>query len=140
MLVGLAVLAFMLKCRLSTVQSPFVMAALISLSLAASPVGWTHYQVMQYPGVALLLFHTMRSRLWTMFAAALASAALLYPLPVAVLTAYYEKYGKWTAASPATLYFWTSVTPLAALALFWLLVRAAAKISPAPAGDASAVS
>jgi hypothetical protein len=138
MLVGLAVLPFMMKGRISTAQLPLVMAALISLSLAASPVAWTHYQVMQYPGVALLLFHTMRSRLWAMLTATLACAALLYPLPVAILTAYFGKYGKWTAASPATLYFWTSVTPIAALVLVWLLIRAA-KMSPAPASDASAV-
>jgi hypothetical protein len=138
MLTGLGLLAFMMNGRISTAQSPFAMAALISLSLAASPVAWTHYQVMQYPGVALLLVHTMRSRLWAMLTAALACAALLYPLPVAILTAYFGKYGKWTAASPATLYLWTSVTPTAALVLFWLLIRAA-KMSPAPASDASAV-
>jgi hypothetical protein len=138
MLTGLGLLAFMMNGRISTAQSPFAMAALISLSLAASPVAWTHYQVMQYPGVALLLVHTMRSRLWAMLTATLACAALLYPLPVAILTAYFGRYGKWTAASPATLYLWTSVTPIAALVLFWLLIRAA-KMSPAPASDASAV-
>ncbi len=149
MLGGFAVVAFLLQGPLSTAQLPFVMAALISLSLAAAPVAWTHYQVMQYPGVALLLCHTWRrgpmGRSWATFAATLACAALLYPAPVAILTAYYDKYGKFTAASPATLYLWTSVTPLAALALFWLLVRAGAKISnpfanKAFANDATGVS
>ena len=43
-----------------TQQTPFAMAALISLSLAAAPVCWTHYQVMQYPGVALLLGYALQ--------------------------------------------------------------------------------
>jgi hypothetical protein len=144
MLGGFVVVAFLLKGPLSTAQLPFVMAALISLSLAAAPVGWTHYQVMQYPGIALLLCNTWRrgliGRSWAMFAATLTCAALLYPAPVAILTEYYGKYGKWTAASPVTLYIWTSVTPFAALALFWLLVRAGAKISKAFANDATGVS
>jgi len=139
MLAGLTLLALAMRSRLSSEQVPFAMAALISLSLAAAPVSWTHYQVMQYPGIALLLCHSWRSRLWSMFAATLACGALLYPVPVAILSDYYEKYGKFTAASPATLYTWTSVAPLAALALFGLLLRAAAKISPAPIKHPTAV-
>ena len=98
-----------------------------SLCLAAAPVGWTHYQVMQYPGIALLLSYAAQKRSWPLLAGTLACAALLYPVPVAILSDYYQKYGKFTAASPATLYLWTSVAPLAALALFGLLVRATAK-------------
>jgi alpha-1,2-mannosyltransferase len=102
----------------------FEMAALVSLGLAASPVCWTHYQILQYPGVALLLCHAARSRQLGLFTAALALGALLYPLPVGVLTDYYMKYGKWTASLP-TFYFWTSVAPFASLGLFGLLVREA---------------
>jgi hypothetical protein len=47
---------------------------------------------------------------------------MLYPVPVAVLRGYFLQYGGWTAASPATLYIWTSVTPLAALVLFGVLL------------------
>jgi hypothetical protein len=133
LLAGLLALAFATRGSLSPEQASFAMAALTSLSLAAAPVSWTHYQVMQYPGVALLLWHSWRSRAWAALGAALACAALLYPLPVAILTDYYEKYGRFTAESPVTLYIWTSVTPLAALVLCWLLVRAAAGISPNPA-------
>jgi hypothetical protein len=140
LLAGLTLLAVVMKGRLSSDQSPFAMAALISLSLAAAPVGWTHYQVMQYPGVALLLCYAWQKRRWSLLGASLACAALLYPVPVAILTSYYQKYGgKFTAASPATLYIWTSVTPLAALALFGLLVHAAAKISPVPIKHKTAV-
>lgn len=105
-------------------MQPFTMAALVSLSLAASPVCWTHYQIVQYPGLALLLCHAFRSRQWGVLAAALAFGSLLYPLPVAVLTDYYMKYGKWTASLP-TFYFWTSVAPFASMGLFGLFVREA---------------
>jgi hypothetical protein len=114
------------------------MAAPTSLSLAAAPVCWTHYQVMQYPGIALLLCYALQKRLWRLLGGTLVCAALLYPVPVAILTDYYAKYGKWTAASPVTLYVWTSVAPLAALALFGLLVRAA-RISPVPVKHPTAV-
>ena len=98
------------------------MAATVSLALAAAPICWTHYQVMQYPGLALLLAATIHDRKWVSAGFALAFGALLYPLPVAVLRSYYEHYGAWTAASPATLYIWTSVTPIACLGLFVLFL------------------
>jgi len=112
------------SCRwyLDRSQLPWGMAAMISLSLAASPICWTHYQVMQYPGMALLLAASIRERRWAMASFTLGFGALLYPLPVAVLRAYYNHYGAWTAASPATLYFWTSITPVACLGLFGILV------------------
>jgi len=120
---GVAALAVAARGKLSCRQVPWAMAALVALGLAASPVCWTHYQVMQYPGMALLLAHAWRRGLWNTLAAALACGACLYPLPVAILRGYYQRYGAWTAASPATLYIWTSVTPLACLVLFWLFVR-----------------
>jgi hypothetical protein len=120
---GIAILAFATNGALSDAQLPFAMAALTSLSLAAAPVGWTHYQVMQYPGIALLLSYAFERRRWAILAAALACGALLYPLPVTILSHAYAKYGTFAALSPATLYFWTSVTPFAALALFGLLVK-----------------
>jgi len=48
--------------------------------------------------------------------------AMLYAVPVAVLRGYYERYGGWTAWSPATLFVWTSVTPVAALGLFGMFL------------------
>jgi hypothetical protein len=129
LLAGIAILATALRRSAPesyTAFDPFAMAALVSLSLAASPVCWTHYQIVQYPGVALLLCRASRSRHLGLFAAALTLGALLYPLPVAVLTDYYMKYGKWTASLP-TFYFWTSIAPLASLGLFGLFVRAAGR-------------
>jgi hypothetical protein len=100
----------------------FAMAALVSLSLAASPVCWSHYQELQYPGVALLLCHAFRSQRWGLLAVSLTLGAFLYPLPMAAIAAYYRRYGSLTASLP-TLYFWTSVAPFASLALFGLFLR-----------------
>ena len=114
------VLALGLACRwnLDRRELPWAMAAMTSLVLAAAPICWTHYQVMQYPGVALLLAAFAQDRKWALAGLVeLGLGALLYPVPVAVLRSYYEHYGAWTAASPATLYFWTSVTPIVCLEL-----------------------
>jgi hypothetical protein len=103
---------------------PAAMAGWLSLALAAAPLCWSHYQILQYPGVALLLGLAMAHRRWKLAAATVACAALLYPVPVAVLTAYYHHYG-WTAASPWQLYVWTSATPAACLGLFGLSLKLA---------------
>lgn len=112
--------------RLTPAQAPWVMAALLALALAASPISWTHYQVIQYPGVALLLIHLWRRRAWGTLIPAIVLASLLYPVPVKILGDYYERYHNWTAASLSTLYIWTSVTPLASLGLFVVFVRESA--------------
>ena len=51
-----------------------------------------------------------------------ASAALLYPIPVAVLRAYYEPSKMWPN-SPIVMYFWTSIPAIASLVLFGLMTR-----------------
>jgi hypothetical protein len=94
--------------------------SLMSLALAASPVCWTHYQLLQYPGVASILCDSLRRRLWKTAAAAVVCGAFLYQIPVAVLTAYYHHHGGWTGDSLLTLYIWTSVTPIASASLFAL--------------------
>ena len=66
--------------------------------------------------------HALRSQRWGLLAIVIALGAFLYPLPMAAIMANYAKYGKWTASLPA-LYFWTSVTPFASLALFGLFIR-----------------
>jgi hypothetical protein len=110
------------RARLQARQVPLASAALIALALAASPVCWTHYQVMQYPGVALLLTHAAREKLWGLLAAGTTAAAFLYPIPVAVLRAYFERNNAWPN-SPAVMYFWTSVPVAASLLLFVLMTR-----------------
>jgi|ERR1051326_3302397 hypothetical protein len=119
---GIAALTLACRARLDASQLPWAMTGLISLSLAAAPVCWTHYEILEYPGVAMLLASSIEHRDWFGMAWTAVFAALLYPIPVEVLTAYYNQHG-WTAASPATLYIWTSVTPLACLGIFALAVR-----------------
>jgi hypothetical protein len=96
------------------------MVALVSLSLAAAPVCWSHYQVLQYPGVALLLANSIRLRAWRTTAAVILCFLLLHRLPETALTHYHDEQSGWTAASPATVYVWTSVAPLSCLGLFGL--------------------
>ncbi len=76
---------------------------------------------MQYPGLALLLYWTIRGRDWRRLVSALTCAAFLFPVPDAVLRYYYHQHERWPD-TPALMYFWTSVTPIASLVLFALLV------------------
>lgn len=110
--------------RLREEQMPWAIAALVSLALLAAPVSWTHYQVLEYPGVALLLIHAWRKRAWTQLIAALSLAALTYPLPIYFLNTLWHR---WTPHSFNTVYLWTTAPPLASIGLFAMLVTRAAR-------------
>ena len=119
---GLAVLWFKTRGKISGEQVPIAGTALIALALAASPIAWWHYQAMQYPGIAVLLYYSIRKhRNWLRLVSALICAVFLFPLPAGVLRYYYHQHERWPD-SPALMYFWTSVTPIASLVLFVLLV------------------
>ena len=90
------------------VKGPWPMIALMSLSLASAPVCWFHYQVLQYPGLALLLADSVRRRAWALATFVVICGALLYQVPVAALI------------DSSAVYVWTSVTPVACLGLFGL--------------------
>jgi hypothetical protein len=141
LIAGIAALAVICRGRLDDRQIPWAMAALMALSLAVAPVSWTHYQLLQYPGVAMLLTFALRRREWWLALAAAASFALVYQVPQHFLIAYRHAHHGWTTASPATLYFWTSVPPLATLAIFVLALvmirRGAGALVP---GDRSRLS
>jgi len=118
---GIAVLLFRTRGRLSADQLPIAGTALVALALAASPIAWWHYQAMQYPGVALLFYRAIQGRDWRRLCSSLACALFLFPLPDAVLRHYYHQHEQWPNA-PGLMYFWTSVTPLASVLLFTLLL------------------
>ena len=118
---GLAFLFFKTRGRLTAEQVPIAGAALIALALAASPIAWWHYQAMQYPGIALLFYCAIQARAWRRLASGLTCAVFLFPLPAAVLRFYYHQHEQWPDA-PGLLYFWTSVTPIASLVLFVMLI------------------
>ncbi len=126
--VGCVILAFRVRGRLAAEQVPLASAAMLALALAASPVCWTHYQIMEYPGVALLLTYAARRRLWWLLGIATASAAFLYPIPVTVLRAYYEQSNNWPN-SPIVMYFWTSIPAVASVVLFALMTRELTRIT-----------
>lgn len=128
LILGCLILAMRVRFKLSARQVPLASAAVVALALAASPVCWTHYQVMQYPGVALLLAYAARRKYWWLLGIGAASAALLYPIPVAVLRAYYERMNNWPN-SPVVMYFWTSIPAIASLVLFALMTRELPRIA-----------
>lgn len=125
--VGCLILAQRVRFRLAAPQVPLASAAMIALALAASPVCWTHYQLMQYPGVAILLAYAARRKLWWLLGIGALSAALLYPIPVDVLRAYYERNNSWPN-SPVVMYSWTTLPALASLVLFALMTRELPKV------------
>jgi alpha-1,2-mannosyltransferase len=122
LILGCLILAIRVRFKLASPQVPLASAAVVALALAASPVCWTHYQIMQYPGVALFLTYAARRKLWWLLGIGTASAAFLYPIPVAVLRAYYEQSNHWPN-SPIVMYFWTSVPAVASIVLFGLMIR-----------------
>ena len=123
MMGGLAVLIFWSRGRVRLQSFPCAAAALIALALAASPVCWTHYEVLQYPGAAILMDRAFRERKWVSLAGLLCCWALLYSAPVAVLRAAYFAHGGQWPSDPPFLYFWTSISAIACLGLFGLAVR-----------------
>lgn len=122
LLLGFIALYAVTRGSVASWQIPLASAALVSLSLAASPICWSHYHLLQYPGAALLLATFLRQR---RFGVTLLLALLLfgiYQAPIAGLGPYLERFG-WTAAGPLTLWLLTSITPFCSLALFALYLN-----------------
>ncbi len=111
--------------RITSEQS-ILAAALLALTLAASPLSWWHYQVLQYPGVVLLLVEGVRQRRWPLLAATLTCAALAFPLTAAVLRGYYSPHDAWPNL-PGTLFFWTALPAVGSLGLFAMLLQETAR-------------
>ena len=115
-------------------------AALMSLALAASPICWWHYQVLQYPGLAILLVSALRQARPWLFCGALVNAAFLFPIPAAVLRFLYHQHERWPDL-PTALCFWTAVPAAATLVLFAFLTaslrspKAESRTEPAEIAD-----
>lgn len=122
-IIGVLALAVVCRGRLTDQQIPWAMAGLVALSLAVAPVCWTHYQLLQYPGAAMLLAAAIHRRDWRTALATGACFALVYQLPQRFLIAYHDAHNGWTTASPFTLYLWSTVPPLASLAISALALR-----------------
>jgi hypothetical protein len=98
------------------------MACLTTLTLVAAPVSWTHYQVMQFPGVALFAGALALRGAWKKLGWSLLCAAFIYPIPVAVLRAMAAASGDPWPNTPMANYFWISVAPVAGLVLYGMMV------------------
>lgn len=115
---GMIALGLVCHGRLNGRQIPWAMVGLVALSLAVAPVSWTHYQLLQYPGVAMLMVAGIRLRDWRLAFATAVSFGLGYQLPERFLIAYHDAHNGWSTASPVTLYFWTSMPVFATLGIF----------------------
>jgi len=127
LMAGFAALWMVSRGRVTGAQAVWASAAMIAVALAASPICWTHYQILDYPGAALLIAAAIRRRMWPTLGWAIVCFAFTYQIPVLVLRRYYQAHGAWVADPAATLYFWTSFTPIANLALagaFFRMLRA----------------
>lgn len=120
--VGVGVLMVLCGGKLTREQTPWAMTGLIALSLAAAPVSWTHYQVLQYPGIALLLGDSIRRHAWRSAVLVALLFVMLYPVPYEVFR-WFDRHGGLGIGSPAAIYFWTSVAPMASLGVFGVSVR-----------------
>jgi len=139
---GIVILAFACRGRLGGNQIGWAVFGMISLAVTAAPISWTHYQILNYPGVALLLSRSVERRNWKLFSAGLLCFAFLYQVPVLVLTQRYEAAGGWVAMPAATIYVWSSISAVAGLfllALFIAVVRAEMQGGKMANHEASAV-
>jgi hypothetical protein len=144
LLAGLLALYRAAAGRIGRTERMAAGAALMSLALVASPICWWHYQVLQYPGAAIVLVAALRPLRPWLFCGALLDAAFLFPVPAAVLRFYYHQHERWPDF-PATLCFWTAVPAAATMVLFALLTaslrhqrRGGGRTAPGGAGTRQA--
>lgn len=97
------------------------LAALTSLALVSSPISWSHYQLLQYPGAAYLLASFLRQGRAGSAAFVAALFLGLYQIPMLGLGVYLSDYG-WTAANSLSLWFFSSLSSICALFLFGVCI------------------
>lgn len=132
-LFALAAAAALLLPALRRGEPPDVLAvaALATVAIVASPIGWYHYQLASFPAIALCAAAYARDGRWRALAG-FAAVALLATHPEWLgFGRYVERFG-WTAASPAALYLSTGAATAANLLLVgWLIVAVRAGRRPA---------
>jgi hypothetical protein len=95
-------------------------AALLCLAVAASPISWWHYPILEYPAIAILLTKGAQARRLGLVCATLAAGVCCYLAPSAVLKYYFHQHEQWPDY-PWTIQFWTAIPAISALILFGLL-------------------
>jgi hypothetical protein len=103
-------------------DDPAAGAALLALAVAASPISWWHYPVLEYPAIAILLTVAVRNGQPGLGAGTLVAGACTYLLPVTALRHLFHRHERWPD-SPWTLQFWTALPAAGGLILFFLLLR-----------------
>jgi Glycosyltransferase family 87 len=96
-------------------------AALVALALAAAPISWYQYQLLNVLGAAVLAERWLRGRRFAALTALACVVAAVSWTHGALLAPYIGRYG-WTAANPVWLWAATSLVPIADLALFGMLL------------------
>ena len=124
---GIGALLAVTLGRVSRARLPLTMASLTTLTLVAAPVCWTHYQVMQFPGMALFAGGLALRGAWKKMGFAPLCAAFLYPVPVTVLRQMFAANGDVWPNTPVANYFWISTAPVAGLVLYGLMVAEIAR-------------
>jgi hypothetical protein len=115
---GLAVLAAAVGWRgrpIPAARGLWLLAALTALATLAAPISWYHYQLFQFPGLALLAATALRRRRW----GALAGLALL----TAALTGLGVRELFWGSGSAGVILAVHGTVVAANLALWLWLVR-----------------
>jgi len=130
---GIGALLLVTRGRVSRAQLPLTMASLTTLTLVAAPVSWTHYQVMQFPGMALFAGALALRGAWKKLGWALLCAAFIYPVPVTVLRAMVAANGDVWPNTPMANYFWISTAPVAGLVLYGMMVAEVGRGRDGPA-------
>lgn len=143
-LVSAAVLGFILLAAYALwataprSQFDLMIASLTCLSLAVSPVAWSHYYGLCAPGVAVIAAYALRlGRPWTAALAGLA-ACFTYRIPYWLLQWYATTY-PWPSAGkyPVVWYLGTALGGLASLylaMLAWWLAMRSPRSEPRPGG------
>ena len=126
-ILGIGALLAVTMGRVSRDRLPLTMASLTTLTLVAAPVSWTHYQVMQFPGLALFAGGLALRGAWKKMAWALLCAAFIYPVPVTVLRQMTASNGGVWPNTPGANYFWISTAPVAGLVLYGLMLAEIAR-------------
>jgi len=119
---GIGALLVVTLGRVSRDRLPLTMASLTTLTLVAAPVSWTHYQVMQFPGLALFAGGLALRGAWKRMGWVLLAAAFLYPVPATVLRQMTAANGGVWPNTPVANYFWISTAPVAGLVLYGLML------------------
>jgi hypothetical protein len=96
-------------------------AALVALALAAAPISWYQYQLLNVLGAAVLAERWLRGRRYVALTVLACVVAAVSWTHGGLLAPYVGRYG-WTAANPPWLWAATSLVPIADLALFGMLL------------------